>query len=215
MNYYTYMNRNQIKSALINCARTHNISLSELARESGVAPSTISGFVNDAKSGNRDKQFLSTKTINSLTKRFPDLAKFLQIAEPTDELQEVRFIGLVDLKNKWQIASLDPNSPGSTMIQKQGNDYVALGVKSINQIFNDRVYFCKPNVIEDIDEIHQYIFKLVIVDAAEGKYMGYLMSGKNNKLYLGTIPSFENAEHEVLVELTDINWFMPVEWIRP
>ena len=99
MNYYTYMNRNQIKSALINCAKTHGISLSELASEAGISPSTITGFVNDAKT--RADHVLSMRTIGKLTKKFPDLANFLQIAEPYDDkkLKEVRVIGLVDFEN--------------------------------------------------------------------------------------------------------------------
>jgi transcriptional regulator with XRE-family HTH domain len=211
--YEDSVERNQIKNALINCAKTHGMSLSEFASEAGVSPSTLTGFVNDIST--RAEHILSMRTISKLTKAFPDLSSFMQLAEPTPELQEVRFIGLVDIKNNWQIVGLDPQSPGSTMIQNQKNDYVAFGVKSINPIFDARVYFCNSNIIENIDEINKYIFKLLIVDCAEGRYMGYLMSGKNNHLYLGTIPSFENSKHEVLTEITDINWFMPVEWIRP
>ena len=114
MYYSSFMNRSQIKQALLNCAKTHGMSLSEFAAEADVSPSTLTGFVNDIST--RADHVLSMRTIGKLTKRFPDLSSFLQLAEPAQELQEVRFIGLVDTSRKWQVVALDPNSPGSTMI---------------------------------------------------------------------------------------------------
>ena len=32
---------------------------------------------------------------------------------------------------------------------------------------------------------------------------------------MATVPDFDNGKHEKLIDLTNINWFMPVEWIRP
>ena len=213
MYYSSFMNRSQIKQALLNCAKTHGMSLSEFAAEADVSPSTLTGFVNDIST--RADHVLSMRTIGKLTKRFPDLSSFLQLAEPAQELQEVRFIGLVDTSRKWQVVALDPNSPGSTMIQNQNNDYVAIGVKSVHQILNNRVYFCKPDINENINELAKYVTKLVVVDADEGKYLGYLMIDNKDQFYIATVPDFDNGKHEKLIDLTNINWFMPVEWIRP
>ena len=41
------------------------------------------------------------------------------------------------------------------------------------------------------------------------------MIGYKDKFYMATIPDFDSGKHKKLVDLTNINWFMPVEWIRP
>ena len=206
------MNRNQIKSALLNCARTHSISLSELAREAGIAPSTISSFVNDAKSGNRDKQYLSTKTISKLTKKFPDLATFLQIAQPLHDLREARYLGLVNPENNWEITALSPDTPGSTMIKDNGQEYVAFGMASTEIMNQTRAYFCKPDMISDHDEIIKSIGKLVVAECTTNcRHLGYLTNSTNQKLKLVMLPGTNIAEPK----LHDIKWVMLVDWIRP
>ena len=56
--------------------------------------------------------------------------------------------------------------------------------------------------------------QIFLIDADEGKYLGYLMIGYKDKFYMATIPDFDSGKHKKLVDLTNINWFMPVEWIR-
>ena len=138
--YEEDMERNQIKNAIINCAKTHGKSLSEFASAAGVSPSTLTGFVNDIST--RADHILSMRTIAKLTKAFPDLATFLQIAEPVTELQEVRILGLVDIVNQHRIVALDPSSPGSVMIQNQRNKYVAYGAKANHRFYDKRTFFC-------------------------------------------------------------------------
>ena len=41
------MEKEQLKAALKGLAKSRNVSLSDLAVEAGVAPSTITGFIND------------------------------------------------------------------------------------------------------------------------------------------------------------------------
>ena len=208
------MNRNQIKSALINCAKTHNLSLSELAAEAGISPSTITGFVNDAKT--RADHILSMRTIGKLTKRFPDLSTFLQLAEPAQELQEIRFLGLIDLTNKWQIVPLDPGSKGSIMCNNFGREFVAFGVKSHHPLYEKRVYFCEPDTISDEKLFKDYMAKLVVVDSDKGKHMGYFMQDADGKWYTASVPIYPHYElHIKLVDLNIINWIMPVDWIQP
>ena len=216
MNYYTYMNRNQIKSALLNCARTHNITLTELAREAGVAPSTISGFVNDSKSGGRDQHFLSTKTINKLSLKFPDLSKFLKIAEPfdSDQLKEVRVIGLVDFEDNQKIAPLDMNTPAAINIAATNEDYIAFRATNVHVAYDGRYYLCRLDPIEDENEFQKHLTKLCIVDCKEGRYMGFLFRPQNDsdgKFYLSNICSETNQ----LPDCTDIKWIAPVLWSKP
>ena len=216
MNYYTYMNRNQIKSALINCARTHNITLSELAREAGVAPSTISGFVNDSKSGGRDQHFLSTKTINKLSLKFPDLSKFLRIAEPFDgdQLKEVRVIGLIDFENNQRITPLDHNTPAAIMIANTNLDYIAFKANNVHVSYLNRYYLCKIDPVDDENQFHKYLAKLVVIDCKEGRFMGYFfkpVDDDDSDYYISSL----SLKPKKLTECTDIKWIAPIEWIKP
>ena len=210
--YEDSVERNQIKNALINCAKTHGMSLSEFASEAGVSPSTLTGFVNDIST--RAEHILSMRTITKLTKAFPDLANHLQLAEATPDVKEVRFLGLVCLDNNQQILPLDPGSPGSIMIPNAGNDYVAYGIKSSYVMFKNRVFFCKPEPIFDQNNIQDYVGSLVIVDASNGKYLGFLMNDENGKFYTARMP-IVHEKHKKLINLNSINWIMPVEWIKP
>jgi lambda repressor-like predicted transcriptional regulator len=210
--YEKDVERNQIKNALINCAKTQGISLSELASEAGVSPSTVTGFVNDIST--RAEHILSMRTISKLTKAFPDLATHLQLAESTPDVKEIRFLGLVNLQKKQMIVPLDPGSPGSTMIKNYHDDYVAYGIKSKYTLFKSRVYFCKPETISDPKNFNDFLNSLVIVDSAEGKHLGYLLSDATGQYYTAQMPNVHEQPIK-LVDLTNINWIMPVDWIRP
>ena len=210
--YEDSVERNQIKNALINCAKTHGMSLSEFASEAGVSPSTLTGFVNDVST--RAEHILSMRTITKLTKAFPDLANHLQLAEATPDVKEIRVLGLIDIDNNQQIVSLDPGSPGSIMIPNSGNDFVAYGIKSTYVMFKNRFYFCNPEPIYDQNNIQDYLGSLVIVDASNGKYLGFLMNDENGKFYIAKMPNLRE-KHKKLLDLSHINWIMPVEWIKP
>ena len=210
--YEDSVERNQIKNALINCAKTHGMSLSEFASEAGVSPSTLTGFVNDIST--RADHILSMRTISKLTKAFPNLATHLQLAESTPDVKEVRFLGLVVLEKNQLIVPLDPGSPGSTMIQNYGSDYVAYGIKSSYSMFKNRVYFCLPETISDPKLFMDYVGSLVVVDSNEGKHLGFLLCTQNGEFYTARMPTV-HGQHKNLVDLTNINWIMPVDWIRP
>ena len=210
--YEDGMERNQIKNAIINCAKTHGKSLSEFASAAGVSPSTLTGFVNDIST--RADHILSMRTIAKLTKAFPDLATFLQIAEPITELQEVRILGLVDFSNEHRIVALDPSSPGSVMIQNQRNNYVAYGVKEEGHLYHRRIYYC---ITEKIiyENYKNYLTKLCVIDSEKGRFLGYLFTNKHNEYYLAQMSKNEKGFESVVDKLGKINWLMPIDWIQP
>ena len=208
------MNRNQIKSALINCAKTHSMSLSELAAEAGVSPSTITGFVNDAKT--RVDHVLSMRTIGKLTKKFPDLANFLQIAEPYDDkkLKEVRVIGLVDFENNQRITPLEYNTPAAIMVAYTNDDYIAFKAHNVHISLLNRYYLCKIDPIKDESEFHKYLSKLVVVDCAEGRFLGYIFKNQDDtesNYYVTNL----SLKPKKLTDCTDIKWIAPIDWVRP
>lgn len=208
------MERDQIKSALINCATTHSISLSELASEAGIAPATLTGFVNDSKSGNRDRHTLSMTTIGKLTKRWPDLADHLKIANPISSVRQVPYIGMVDRLNGHAIGGLEPSRPGSVMISYDTTPWVAYGIKEGHPVIKSRIFLCNPEpVYEGFDN---YLTRLVIVDCQAGRHMGYLMKSDDEKYWLAA-PYNENEskQPDKTCDCTKIKWLQPVEWIRP
>jgi len=214
MDYYTLMNRKQIKTALYNCARTHSISLSELASEAGVSPSTITGFVNDVKG--REDHVLSMRTINKLSVKFPDLSKFLQIAEPYDDqqLKEVRVIGLIDFENDQRITPLDHNTPAAIMIANTNIDYIAFKANNVHVSYLNRYYLCKIDPIEDEAQFHKYMSKLVVIDCKEGRFLGYFFKPQtddNSNYYVSSL----SLKPQKLTECSDIKWIAPIEWIKP
>ena len=210
MEYFTFMNRSQIKKALIDCAKTHGMSLSEFAAEANVSPSTITGFVNDIST--RADHVLSMRTVGKLSKRFPDFATFMQLAQPLDDLREVRYLGLVNPENNWEITALSPDTPGSTMIKDNGQDYVAFGMNSTKIMNQTRAYFCKPEMIKDEEQIIKNIGKLVVAECTSNcRHLGYLTNSTNQKLKLIMLPGTNIAEPK----LHDIKWIMLVDWIRP
>ena len=210
--YEDGMERNQIKNAIINCAKTHGKSLSEFASAAGVSPSTLTGFVNDIST--RADHILSMRTIAKLTKAFPDLATFLQIAEPVTELQEVRILGLVDIVNQHRIVALDPSSPGSVMIQNQRNKYVAYGAKANHRFYDKRTFFCLSDLIVK-EDYKKYLTKLCIIDSEKGRFLGYLFTNKYNKYYLCQVSNNDKGFEPIINDLGTVNWLMPVDWIQP
>tara|TARA_X000001382_G_scaffold280_1_gene379 strand:- start:112 stop:756 length:645 start_codon:yes stop_codon:yes gene_type:complete len=214
MDYYTFMNRKQIKTALYNCARTHSISLSELASEAGVSPSTITGFVNDVKG--REDHVLSMRTINKLSQKFPDLSKFLQLAEPYDDqqLKEVRVIGLIDFENDQRITPLDYNTPAAIMVAHTNDDYIAFKANNVHISYLNRYYLSRIDPIEDESQFQKYMSKLVVIDCKEGRFMGYFFKSQqdnNSNYYVSAL----SLKPQKLTECTDIKWIAPIEWIKP
>jgi len=210
MEYFTFMNRSQIKKALIDCAKTHGMSLSEFAAEANVSPSTITGFVNDIST--RADHVLSMRTVGKLSKRFPDFATFMQLAQPLNDLREVRYLGLVNPENNWEITALSPDTPGSTMIKDNGQEYVAFGMNSTKIMNQTRAYFCKPEMIKDEEQIIKNIGKLVVAECTTNcRHLGYLTTTANNKFELVMLPGTNIAEPSI----GQIKWIMIVDWIRP
>ena len=66
------MEKEQLKAALKAIAKQHSISLSEVAKEAGVSPSTITGFLNDVPG--RGHYGLSAKPQSKLAERGASMA---------------------------------------------------------------------------------------------------------------------------------------------
>ena len=219
MLYMSMMDREQVKAALRNCATTHNVSLSEFASEAGVAPATVTGFVNDSKSSNRNEHNLSMTTIGKLSKRWPDLSDHLKIANPTSNIREVPYVGMLNPVTK-QVGGLEPNRAGSIMVNQSKEDFVAYGMSKGHTILKQRVYLCKPEPI--YDNFEDYVNKLVVVDCDEGRMIGFLQQSFDKTYWLagpstmwGTNNENNLIDPEKVDTCTNIKWIQPVDWIKP
>ena len=219
MLYMSMMDREQVKAALMNCATTHNVSLSEFASEAGVAPATITGFVNDSKSSNRNEHNLSMTTIGKLSKRWPNLAEHLKIANPTSDVRDVPYVGMMNPQTK-QVGGLEPNKPGTIMINKASKEFVAYGVSFGHPVMTQRVFLCDPEPI--YDNFEHYINKLVVVDCDEGRMIGFLQQAIDSTFWLaGTanmwgLDNQNNYKYPEKIDIcSNIKWIQPVEWIKP
>ena len=208
------MERDQIKSALVNCASSHNISLSEMASEAGIAPATLTSFVNDVKSSNRHKHVLSMVTINKLTKRWPDLAAQLKIANPSSSVKIVPYIGMIDHSQGYTVGALEPGRPSSLSVENIPPNYVAYGVKSGHPVIKSRVYFVKPEPV--YDDFYNYIDNLVVVECDEGRLVGYLMLHDSVQFWIaGPYNEKDGKLPEKISDCTNIKWIQKIEWIKP
>ena len=64
------MEKEHMKKVILDLSRKHGISPSQLAQEAGIAPSTITGFLNDREG--RAKHGLSAQTQSKLEKTYPE-----------------------------------------------------------------------------------------------------------------------------------------------
>ena len=214
MYYMNFMERDQIKSALVNCASSHNISLSEMASEAGIAPATLTSFVNDVKSGNRDKHVLSMVTINKLTKRWPDLASQLKIANPSSTVKEIPYIGMIDRLNDHRIGGLEPGRPASVVVDRVSPDYVAYGVKEGHPIIKSRIFLAEPDPV--YDNFDNHLNTLVVVECDEGRMIGYLCKNHKGVFWLAApYNEKESKQPHKTSDCTNIKWIQKIEWIKP
>lgn len=86
------MEKEQLKAALKGLAKSRNVSLSDLAVEAGVAPSTITGFINDVPG--RGHYGLSAKTQSKLTDKFPEFKELIDKPPVLEQSAQVPVIGV-------------------------------------------------------------------------------------------------------------------------
>ena len=69
------MEKEQLKTALQTLSKMYNVSPSELGQKAGIAPSTITGFINDVPG--RGHYGLSAKTQSKLAETYPEFKNMI------------------------------------------------------------------------------------------------------------------------------------------
>ena len=99
------MQKEAVKELIRQITLERGISPSQLARESGVAESTITGFMND-RSG-RAKHGLSAQTQNAIAQKFPEFKQAFSIPKSANNLHSIPVIG--QWKKNYNVTPLMPN----------------------------------------------------------------------------------------------------------
>ena len=219
-----FMDRSQIKSAIIKTAQDEGISFTEMAKKADVSPSTLTGFVNDAKG--RSDHVLSNVTINKLSLKFPTLRDNLKIAAPITEHTEVKIIGNVDLSDQFgngisdhMVKALRPDDIASVIVAaKPSSPQVAIGMirnSKMSHLHHNRLYFVTQKVIEDKEQFHLYLTKLCLVNGDDGNnYFGILLRRLHDKDKYSSY-YIVNSTDKPVKEFAYINWISPCIWIKP
>jgi len=207
------MEKEQLKVALKALAKKLNLSASDLAKEAGISPSTITGFLNDVPG--RGHFGLSAKTQNKLHEKYPEFKEFIDTPPPLQQAVEVPVIGV------W---SADYRVVGLEL--GMSNNFIAEWTPSIDlysSVLRTELFFAKnfANRLEQhtISTKRYYLFKNIYNDDIEtligkqayascegGTYIGFLgKKGSNINLlnFFGEhIKSAGNVKQASVIEWT-------------
>ena len=103
------MEKEQLKSALKNLAKQQGVSLSDLATQAGIAPSTITGFMNDVPG--RGHYGLSAKTQTKLADQYDTFKELIDTPTVSSGEYDLPIIGMWDAD--YRVNGLELGMPSS------------------------------------------------------------------------------------------------------
>ena len=209
------MEKEQLKSALKNLAKQQGVSLSDLATQAGIAPSTITGFMNDVPG--RGHYGLSAKTQTKLADKFDDFKELIDSPTVSTGEYDLPIIGMWD--SDYRVNGLELGMPSSFRTNLSAN------IQSYSSIIRSPQFFTfiekdneKCSGLDFIKETRYYIFKntyaenmmpllgkQVYARTNTGNFIGYLSIHKNiYHLHNFFGKRIENAEQ--VLKATKIEW---------
>ena len=103
------MEKEQLKSALKSLAKQQGISLSDLASQAGIAPSTLTGFINDVPG--RGHYGLSARTQNKLAEEYSQFKDMIEKPMENTNLVNIPIIGMWEAD--YRVNGLELGMPSS------------------------------------------------------------------------------------------------------
>jgi transcriptional regulator with XRE-family HTH domain len=208
------MEKEQLKAALKAIAKQHSISLSEVAKEAGVSPSTITGFLNDVPG--RGQYGLSAKTQNKLSEKFPEFREFIEKPPALEQTVQVPVIGVwgadyrvtgleLGMSNNF-ISDWSVNIHLYSSVLRTETFFVKNFAEKMdhNLIRENRYYLFKNTYEEDINLI---LGKQSYASCEGGTYIGFLgKKGSNFVLY--------NFFGEQIKSAGNVKQASAIEWTR-
>ena len=207
------MEKEQLKAALKALAKQLNLSASDLAKEAGISPSTITGFLNDVPG--RGHYGLSAKTQNKLHEKYPEFKEFIDTPPALEQTVQVPVIGVWGAD--YRVTGLELGMSNNFISDYSVNIHLYSSVLRTelffaknfaekmdhNLIRENRYYLFKNTYEEDITNI---LGKQAYASCEGGTYIGFLgKKGSNINLlnFFGEqIKSAGNVKQASVIEWT-------------
>ena len=186
------MEKEQLKLALKNLAKHQGMSLSDLATQAGIAPSTITGFMNDVPG--RGHYGLSARTQSKLAEEYSEFKDMIETPVTNTNLFNVPIIGMWDVS--YRVNGVELGMPTSFTSDYSVNIHLYSAVVRSPNFFKNNMF---PNGNNDkinanaIEENRYYLFKNTYVDnlsetlnkqvyckTETGNFIGYQVAYKND-----------------------------------
>ena len=173
------MEKEQLKQVIKNLAKKNNMTASDLATQAGVAPSTITGFLNDVPG--RGHYGLSARTQGKISDAFPEFREQIETPQVIASTFSVPIIGMWDAD--YRVNGLQLGMPSSflTSWSNEMDNYSAV-IRSpnffskLNLNTENRFYLFK-NVYAD--SLNETVNKQVYATTENGNFIGYQTKGKD------------------------------------
>ena len=173
------MEKEQLKQVIKNLAKKNNMTASDLATQAGVAPSTITGFLNDVPG--RGHYGLSARTQGKISDAFPEFREQIETPQVIASTFSVPIIGMWDAD--YRVNGLQLGMPSSflTSWSNEMDNYSAV-IRSpdffskLNLNTENRFYLFK-NVYAD--SLNETVNKQVYATTEHGNFIGYQTKGKD------------------------------------
>jgi len=208
------MEKEQLKLALKNLAKQQGMSLSDLATHAGIAPSTITGFMNDVPG--RGHYGLSARTQNKLAEEYSEFKDMIEKPIINTNLVNVPIIGMWE--SDYRVNGLELGMPSSFASNWSTN------IESYSAVIRNENFFSMNPPTKTMSfvngEIRYYLFKNTYTDdlrktenkqvyckTATGNFIGYQIK-EGNKFYLYT---FFGERIDVAGEILKAS---KIEWTR-
>ena len=173
------MEKEQLKQVIKNLAKKNNMTASDLATQAGVAPSTITGFLNDVPG--RGHYGLSARTQGKISNAFPEFKEQIETPQMIASTFSVPIIGMWDAD--YRVNGLQLGMPSSflTSWSNEMNNYSAV-IRSpdffskLNLNTENRFYLFKNVYADSLNETEN---KQVYATTEHGNFIGYQTKGKD------------------------------------
>ena len=186
------MEKEQLKTALQTLSKMYNVSPSELGQKAGIAPSTITGFINDVPG--RGHYGLSAKTQSILAETYPEFKNMIEKPIVSNHQYNMPIIGM--WHTDYRVLGLELGMAATfTCNWYDGVESVSAVVRSpdffkrnlsknndiIRQSYPDNVseiryYLFQNSYADNLDEVNS---KQVYATCENGNFMGYSVKVKD------------------------------------
>jgi len=173
------MEKEQLKQVIKNLAKKNNMTASDLATQAGVAPSTITGFLNDVPG--RGHYGLSARTQGKISDAFPEFREQIETPQVIASTFSVPIIGMWD--PDYRVNGLQLGMPSSFLTSWSNEMYKYSAVIRSHNFFSklnlhrENRYYLFKNVYADL--LIETENKQVYATTENGNFIGYQTKDKD------------------------------------